>query len=162
MNFKTVGVARLYDEVREWCHPEYPFLDRNYSPGANAPAIDFTPFVAEWLASGHLDAVFELLSFLTSKTDAGTIAHRGALHAWLPQWVELSEAARHELNEIHLLTVRASMAGGFPDAPRVGANLAATTIASRQLEDDASSKTERRASKSRKAEGARGPISTHS
>ncbi len=39
--FKTQEVAELYEQLRGYDHPQYPFIDSEYSPGSYAPAIDF-------------------------------------------------------------------------------------------------------------------------
>lgn len=133
--FRTAEVSQLYQDVREWCHPEYPLLDPLYSPGSNVPAIDFTPYVAAWLRAGRHDAIAEFWSILTYRSDASTYALRQVLSARLPPWVVLSETARHELHAIYILSMRASMCGGR-GAAFVAGSLATTTIASRQLEID--------------------------
>src|ERR1039457_1606076 len=120
--FKTTEVAALYEEIRDWCHPEYPFHDPNYSPGSSVPAIDLTPYVTTWLATGREDAILDLLSFFTSRT----YILQKTLRATLPSWVELSETARHELHAIYILSMRTA-------AAKTATRLAATSLACRQL-----------------------------
>ncbi len=79
--FKTNEVAQLYEEIRTWCHPDHPFLDRNYSPGSKMPAIDFTPYVTTWLTSGRENAITELWGFLTYEGDASRFALRKVLES---------------------------------------------------------------------------------
>jgi hypothetical protein len=126
--FKTTEVAQLYEEIGGWSHPEYPFLDPNYSEESSIPAIDFTPYVTTWLAAGPEAAVAELWSYLTYQRNASTASYelRQALQARLPSWVELSDTAKHELHAIFILTWRAGKAS-------VGTRLAATTLACRQM-----------------------------
>jgi hypothetical protein len=132
-NFKTPEVANLYDEIQPWCHDEYPFLDRNYSPGSNMPAIDFTPHVAAWLTEGREEAIAELWSYLTYSDDACRLALRSALRCQLPSWIKLSESALHELHAIYILTLRAAMCSNLRNPESVSAWLAATTLGCRQL-----------------------------
>jgi hypothetical protein len=131
--FKTIEVAQLYEEIRDWCHPDYPFLDRNYSPGSNMPATDFTAYVTTWLAGGREDAIAELWEYLTYQGDASRVALRKALNVNLPSWIQLSDTARHELHAIYILTMRATMCSNNQNIASVGAWLAATTLACRQL-----------------------------
>jgi hypothetical protein len=132
--FKTPEVANLYEEILPWCHEEYPFLDRNYSPASNMPAIDFTPQVATWLAEGREEAIAELWSYLTYSNDACSIALKSALRCQLPHWIKLSESARHELHAICILTLRAAMCSNLRNPSAVSSWLAATTLGSRHLD----------------------------
>ena len=130
--FKTTEVAQLYEEIRLWCHPEFPFLDPNYSPGSNMPAIDFTPYLTTWLEAGNQSAVVELWTYLTSNGPDAIFGIRNALTARLPSWIEISETARHELHAIYILTLRAAW-GRTMNNSFVAASVASTTLACRQL-----------------------------
>ena len=139
--FKTTEVAQLYEEIGCWSHPEHPFLDPKYSLESNVPAIDLTPYVTTWLAAGREDAIAELLGFLAYRDDAfsselafqdAQYALRKILKARLPSGVQLSETAHHELHAISILTLRAACRANN-DMSRVGAELAATTLACRQM-----------------------------
>jgi hypothetical protein len=136
--FKTPEVAQLYEEIGGWSHPEHPFLDANYSLVSNAPAVDLTPYVTTWLAAEREDAIAELLGFLAYREDAfvSDLAFQDAqyvlrkiLKARLPSGVQLSEIAHHELHAICILTLRAANQA----TSGVGAKLAATTLACRQM-----------------------------
>ena len=130
-SFRTPEVAQLYEKVREYCHPEYPFLDASYSPGSYAPAVDFTSIIAEWIRSEKEDAIAELWSFLTYEGQASVYALQTALKVKMPTWIRVSETAQSEVKAIYLLTLRAKMI--LPqDISAVSACLAATALACRQ------------------------------
>lgn len=131
-HFRTQEVAQLYEDLRAWCHPEYPFLDPSYSPGSNIPAVDLTQMVATWLQAGRKEPVAELWGFLTGRDSASEHALSQVLNARLPSWVKLSETAQHELHAIFILTTRAMIAG-HNNMARVGALLATSTVACRQF-----------------------------
>jgi hypothetical protein len=124
--FNTIEVAQLYEEIKDWCHAEHPFLDPKYSPSSTASAIDFTPYVTTWLAAGREDAIEELWGFLTCEGNPSLYALKKALQARLPSWAQLSETTRHELHAIYILTTRSA-------SLRVGLSLAATALACRQI-----------------------------
>ncbi|MCP5516230.1 MAG: hypothetical protein H7A45_03110 [Verrucomicrobiales bacterium] len=132
-SFRTKDVAKFYDSIRRWSHPEYPFLDAKYSPGSYAPAVDLTPFVTDCLADGRHDAIRELWSFLTPRNTASDRLLKKVLGAQIPAWLCLSETARHELKAINLLLHRMALTSN-QDVSYVGAALAATVIGTRQLE----------------------------
>ena len=44
--FRSAAVAELYSQIADITHPDYPFLDRSYSPGSYMPAADFSPWIA--------------------------------------------------------------------------------------------------------------------
>ena len=131
--FKTTEVAQLYEEIRSWCHLEFPFLDPKYSPGSNMPAIDFTPYITTWLEAGNEAAIIELWTHLTSDGPDAIFGIRSALTARLPAWIEISETAKHELHAIYILTLRAAWGGRTMNMSRVAASVASTTLACRQL-----------------------------
>ena len=130
--FKTTEVAQLYEEIRPWSHPEFPFLDAKYSPGSSMPAIDFTPYIAAWLEAEKEEAIIEFWTCLTGDSPAEIFGIRKALTARLPAWVGLSDNAKHELHAIYILTLRAAW-GRTPNMANVGSCVAATTLACRQL-----------------------------
>jgi hypothetical protein len=131
--FKTTEVAQLYKEVQPWCHPEVPFLDPQYSPGSNMPAIDFTAYITTWLETDRQSAIIELWTYLTSDGPEAVYGIRNALTACLPSWIGLSETAKHELHAIYILTLRAAWGGRTLNTTRLASSLASTTLASRQL-----------------------------
>jgi hypothetical protein len=130
--FKTTEVAQLYEEIRPWCHTQFPFLDPKYSPGSNMPAIDFTSYITTWLETGKESAVIELWTYLTDDSPGAIYGIRNALTACLPSWIGLSETAKHELHAIYILTLRAAF-GRTMNMSRVASSVASTTLASRQL-----------------------------
>lgn len=130
--FKTSEVAQLYEEILPWCHPEFPFLDPNYSPGSNMPAIDFTPYIASWLETGKESAIVELWTYLVFNGQGAICGISNALTACLPSWIGLSPTAKCELHAIYILTLRAAFAG-TPNISSIATPVAATTVASRQL-----------------------------
>src|SRR5579864_6637633 len=94
-DFRTSEVAKLYEEIRPWCHTDFPFLDPKYSPGSNIPAIDFTPYITTWLEAGNEEAIIELWTYLTSDGPDAIYGIRSALSARLPSWIRISETAKH-------------------------------------------------------------------
>lgn len=132
-SFRTQEVAKFYESIRRWSHPEYPFLDASYSPGSNAPAVDLTPFVTDCLVNGRHDAIREMWSLLTPRGPASDRLLQKALGAEVPAWLCLSQTARHELKAINLLLQRMALTSS-QDVSHVGAAIAATAIGSRQLE----------------------------
>jgi len=131
--FKTSEVAQLYEQIGGWCHSDFPFLDRKYSPGSNMPAIDFTFYIANWLAGGRESAIEELWGFLTPQGDSSRYALRKALNINLPSWIQIPDAARYEFHAIYILTMRAALCSNYQNIANVGGLLAATTLACHQL-----------------------------
>jgi hypothetical protein len=131
-SFRTPEVAKLYEAIRPWSHPEHPFLDAKYSPGSCVPAIDMTHFVADCIANGRLDAIQELWSYLVYHGTATDHLLKKALKAEVPDWLGLSQSAIYELKAINLLLLRMSFMSST-DVSGVGSGVAATLIGSRQL-----------------------------
>lgn len=136
-SFQTTEVAQFYDSIKQWSHPEHPFLDANYCPGSFAPAVDMTPFVTDCLIGGKHDAIRELWSFLTWRNAASDHLLEKALSADMPAWLCLSTTAKHELKAMNMLLLRAASTSLRDDVSILGAALAATAIGSRQLAVDA-------------------------
>lgn len=134
MKFSTTEVAQLHEAVRDWCHPQHPFLDPNYSTAM--PAIDFTAVVADWLQAGRIEPVAELWAWIAGDDESSRYALRKALRADLPDWICLSTAARHEIKAIHILTMRAALSGAPEAMSSVAAELAASALACRELQID--------------------------
>jgi hypothetical protein len=132
-NFKSTDVARLYDEIKPWCHPEHPFLAPKAPAASLTPAIDFTPQIATWLEEGKKDAITELWGYLSYQKNSSRTALRRALDCQLPATIQLSKFARYELHAIYILATRAALCSKIQDIADVSSLLAATTIASRQL-----------------------------
>jgi len=106
MNFRNVRVSELYEQVRPWCHPDYPFLHACYSPESRMPAIDYTPFVATCLQNEQYAAVSELLGFLIN----GESMRDTVVSDWTKTrsitWLGLPETAVYEIHAIGLLVSR--------------------------------------------------------
>lgn len=136
MRFTTDEVRELYEQIGGWGHPDFPFLDRNYSTGAYAPCVDLTSIVATWLQEDRLAAVAELWNLLTPSGVAGRTLLQNCLRADLPCGVTVSSMARHEMRAIHLLTMRAAFTCGSQHMSLVAADLAGTTLACRKLAID--------------------------
>lgn len=131
--FKTSEVAQLYEQIGGWCNPEFPFLAPKYSPGSNIPAIDFTLYIANWLAGGRETAIEELWDYLTPHGQASRYALRKALNVNLPSWIQLPDTVRHELHAIYILTMRAALCSNYKNIADVGSWLTATTLACQHL-----------------------------
>ena len=65
--FQSAALRQLWNDVREWSHPDHPFLDASYSPGSNMPCADFTLWVAQRLAANDWTSILELLDCTTSE-----------------------------------------------------------------------------------------------
>lgn len=106
MTFQNAQVSELYEQVRPWCHPEYPFLHARYSPGSRMPATDYTPFIAACLQNEEYRAVSELLGFLIS----GESMRDTVVSDWVKTrtitWLGLPREAIYEIHAIGLLISR--------------------------------------------------------
>lgn len=126
--FRTAEVAVLYDELKDVSHPEHPFIEREYSPGSNMPATDFTLPIARWLLGRRYDAVSELWGFLTPSLDTYRPVLVSALVATPPRQLDLPDYVRAELHAIYLLVMRTvTIHSRF--LVQVGVRLAASTLA---------------------------------
>ena len=123
--FQTEKVAQCFEEVRGWCHPQYPFRDPLYSPGGYYPAIDFTPYIARWLAEEKFDAIIELWKYIAPDFAQKWI--QLFLRLSPPAWTGLPFKAVMELHAIHLLSARLGMVDNA--AGYLVARLAAATLA---------------------------------
>lgn len=108
-SFRTPAVAELYKQAASFCHQEYPFLDRDYSPGGYYPFTDFTLNVAEWLRTGNHDAIRELWSFLTRNGEAERFMLEKCLRVGVISDLELDESTEFESRAIYLLSSRQSL-----------------------------------------------------
>jgi hypothetical protein len=106
MSFKCPEITDLFEQVRPWCHPEYPFLDARYSPGSKMPAIDYTPHIAAWLQSQKIEAVRELLGFLIGESRIRDTILDEWLGTPLVTWLGLPTEAVHEIHAIGLMISR--------------------------------------------------------
>lgn len=60
----TPALLALWEEVREWSHPDCPFLDRSYSPTSRMPAIDYTLWIRDRLLADDVDSIRQLMGYL--------------------------------------------------------------------------------------------------
>lgn len=131
VKFETKEVAALYAELKDWCHPEYPFLDPEYSPGSLCPVTDFTAELARWLADGNVGAIAELWWFLSNHGTADTTLLRYALGTRVSSQWGLDAASSMEMLAINLLMARMALQYTPSDArSHVATSLAATRLAS--------------------------------
>lgn len=63
--FKSDKVKALLEHVRPISHPEYPFLDTEYSPSSLMPAADYTKWVSSRLREDDWESLKEFLDFIT-------------------------------------------------------------------------------------------------
>jgi hypothetical protein len=127
--FRTPEVKNLYDELRGWDHPDYPFLDPSYSPGSYAPATDFTPYIAAWLATDRVEAVQELWSYITRDYEASHELLRTALRLRRPASIEMADWQWQELRAVYLLALRVSLLHNANDGAYLISKLASVIIA---------------------------------
>jgi hypothetical protein len=106
MSFQNPEVAELFEQVKPWSHPDYPFLDARYSPSSRMPAIDYTPCVASWLQYQKNDAVRELLGFLMGEDSIRDTVIDNWLGTPLVMWLGLPIEAVYEIHAIGLLISR--------------------------------------------------------
>lgn len=108
-SFRSSAVAELYAQSASFCHPEYPFLDRAYSPGGYYPFTDFTQNVAEWLRAGNHEAIKELWSFITRNGDSEKFLLEKCLRVNVIQDLELDSETALEAKAIFILSTRQSL-----------------------------------------------------
>ena len=124
--FKTDALNSLWMEVGDLSHPDYPFLDRNYSPASLMPVCDLTPYVTGMLLSGDSAALSELWSYIAHWDTLLELA----MGVKAPKEMGLSEYASAELQATFLLTARISLNNG---AAFVGADVAASILSTRDI-----------------------------
>ena len=129
MMFKTDGIRALWEEVGDLSHPDYPFLDRNYSPSSCMPVCDLTPYVADFILQNDWEALNELWSYIgrSDKTISPSIL------ADLPDGLGLTEYARAELCAAYLLTSRMANDNGVAF---VGGDVVSTILSTRNVDVD--------------------------
>ena len=129
MTFKTDGMRALWEEVGDLSHPDYPFLDRNYSPSSCMPVCDLTPYVADFILQNDWAALNELWSYIgrSDKTINPSIL------ADIPDGLGLTEYARAELCAAYLLTSRISHDNGVAF---VGGDVVSTILSTRDVDVD--------------------------
>lgn len=71
--FRSAAVTDLYSQIADISHPEYPFLDRSYSPGSYMPAADFSPWLASRQRQQDRVAIEELLNYLAYSSHAQAV-----------------------------------------------------------------------------------------
>lgn len=127
-NFRTPEVADLYRSIAQWSHPEYPFLDKSYSPSSNAPATDYTLAIANWLQSGRIDAIEELWYCIAPSGVASEQILMNGLRASIPPQLNLPPHVQAELRAVFLLTLRAQFVI-FRWSTDIGIEVAASVLA---------------------------------
>lgn len=129
--FRSSAVAELYAQASGFCHSEYPFLDREYSPGGYYPFTDFTLNIVDWLRTGNLEAIRELWSFLTSNGVAERFMLDKCLRVNVIPDLELDESTAIEVKAIYLLSSRQSLYdNSFDSVGFVSSRLLASRLAS--------------------------------
>jgi len=108
-SFRSPAVAELFDQAAGFCHSEYPFLDREYSPGGYYPFTDFTLDIAAFLRIGDFDSIRELWSFITRNGDAEKFLLEKCLRVTVLPDLELAESTALEAKAIYLLSSRQSL-----------------------------------------------------
>jgi len=106
-NFRNREVAELYRSIAQWSHPEYPFLDKSYSPSSNAPATDYTLAIADWLQNARIDAIKEFWLYIAPSGVASERILMSGLRATVPEQLRLPERVENELRAVFLLSLRA-------------------------------------------------------
>jgi hypothetical protein len=53
--------AELRRALRDTGHPDFPFLDRDYSPASRVPCTDFTPFITDRLQAGDVRSIAQVM-----------------------------------------------------------------------------------------------------
>jgi len=114
--FRSSAVAKLHEQTAGFCHPEYPFLDKEYSPGGYYPFTDFTMNVAEWLRTGNIEAIRELWSFLTNNWDADRFMLDKCLRVNVIPELGLDGGTAIEAKAIYLLSSRQSLYDNSPES----------------------------------------------
>ena len=129
--FRSSALAQVHAQAVGFCHSEYPFLDRDYSPGGYYPFTDFTLNVAEWLRSGNLEAIRELWSFLTNNGVAERFMLDKCLRVNVIPELELDESTAIEVKSIYLLSSRQSLYdNSFDSVGIISSRLLASRLAS--------------------------------
>lgn len=128
---RSSAVSELLAQATSFCHSEYPFLDREYSPGGYYPFTDFTLNIAEWLRTENLEAIRELWSFLTNNGDADRFMLEKCLRVNVIPELELDESTAIEAKAIYLLSSRQSLYdNSFSSVAILSSRLLASRLAS--------------------------------
>ena len=125
-------LRRFHDSIQKWAHPEHHFLDAQYSPGSNAPAVDLTGFVTDCLMNNNIAPIKELWSFITPTNVASDRMLYTSMAVDFPDWLQISETSKAELRAINILVARCAFCTN-QDISRLACQLAASVIACRQL-----------------------------
>jgi hypothetical protein len=67
---ETPALTQLWEQVRDWSHPDHPFLDPKYSPDSLMPACDFTLWIRDRLLEGDAESVRGLLAYVSPTSTA--------------------------------------------------------------------------------------------
>lgn len=103
--FRSAAVAELYSQIADITHPDYPFLDRSYSPGSYMPAADFSPWIASRRKQQDRAAIEELLGYLAYSTHAQAVLKTTA-SLDLRRFIRGSDDLLHELWAVMFLGYR--------------------------------------------------------
>ncbi|MEZ5386197.1 MAG: hypothetical protein R3F13_11845, partial [Prosthecobacter sp.] len=99
----TPALESLWEQVRDWSHPEHPFLDPLYSPSSLMPACDFTLWVRDRLLDGDDQSVRLLMCYIGTELSLWTRQLEGFFTWRVPGYEGVVEA---ELRAVMLLCYR--------------------------------------------------------
>lgn len=98
----TQALIELKKKVQAICHPEFPFLHREYFPGSRIPCADFSEFIVERLKAKDLRSVCGLMrAFVEANPGIGTDASwvddkvKGVVKAPLEKYIEFADPDCH-------------------------------------------------------------------
>jgi len=131
MHYKTVAVQKIANEFGWLFHSEYPFLDADYSPSTQMPAMDLTLDVAELYANGDVAALRELWSYIGDTTE--TVLLERCFKVRRPSGLEISDFGWNEIWAINALMTRMGSIHGGNHASMAAASLLATTLSTRNV-----------------------------
>jgi hypothetical protein len=94
----TQALMELKKKVQAICHPEFPFLHREYSPSSRIPCADFSEFIVERLKANDLRSVCGLMrAFVEANPGMGTDGSwvddkvKGVVKAPLEQYIDFAD-----------------------------------------------------------------------
>lgn len=119
--FKSDEVFALWQKYKSVSHPDYPFLDKSYSPSSHIPCCDLTLDVAQLILDDKIEAVWELLGFLGARNNEILIAQ-------VPKGLSIEDFGAAEILAAFLLTWRMGCAAHH--AIFVGTEVLASILAS--------------------------------
>ena len=131
--FLTPGIAALWEAVRPYSHPEFPFCHPRYSVSSCTPCVDFTQPIADWMERGCWGEIAELWACLSGDGEADRLLLRKILPQRFPDWLPLPAWMQWELRAINLLAQRAGLSSAARDMAWAASQLAACTLAAGQV-----------------------------